>query len=92
MPEKIRTKENIPMISYKLRPTIRNKIVNYKQTIENIIIKNDNKVELPICKCNKSKYKDLNSGHIITGDLKIIKNNKLKNCSVRVLIIGNLIN
>ena len=74
MPVELRERENVPLISYKLGPTIRNKLFNYKETVENITLdKNDIN-----CNCHNSEYRDLSSGHIITGDLRIIKNNKLR--------------
>ena len=31
------------------------------------------------CSCSNSPYVDKNHGHIVTGDLELIKNNKLHN-------------
>ena len=35
VPLKLREKENVPLISYKLGPTITNKLFNYKETVKN---------------------------------------------------------
>ena len=78
LPEKLRTREHTPLISYKLGPTIRNKIFNYKETIENIEVDHNNQIQLERCDCKNSKFLDQNIGHIITGDLRIIENNKLR--------------
>ena len=77
MPIEIRTEDHIPMISFKLGPTIRSNIFNYKETIEGIEIKN-NMINIEECDCINSKFIDKNSGHIITGDLRIIENKKLR--------------
>ena len=70
-----------PSIVYSLGNTIRNKIFNYKQTVEGI---DQNDLEtygtgIHQCECENSKeFVDENHGHVLTGNLKIIKNNKLK--------------
>ena len=43
------------------------------------------------CNCNSSNYKYEACGHIITGDLNIIKDVKLRNLIKKVLLIGNKI-
>ena len=64
---------------YKLSNTIRSKIYNHKSFLQNLdtaeIIKKQN--DLP-CDCNDSPFKDPNHGHIVTGDLRIVQNNKLR--------------
>ena len=78
LPTKLQSREYNPMVTYKLGPTIRNKIFNYKNTVENIKIEENGTVKLPECECATSEFTDPNIGHIITGNLKIIKNPKLR--------------
>ena len=69
-----------PAIVYKLSPTIRNKIFNYKKTVESIDI-NDKityGTNIPYCDCADSPFVDSDHGHIITGDLRLIENNHLR--------------
>ena len=74
----LQTKENIPVVTYNLGNTIRNKIFNYKQTVESIFINDNNSVCTGACNCHSSNFVDKDHGHVITGDLKIIKNSKLR--------------
>ena len=80
LPDILQRKENIPVVTHKLTSTIRNKILNYKDTIDSIHI--DDEVYFTLntnnCECNKSKFCDPDHGHIITGDLRMIENNKLR--------------
>ena len=60
--------------------TIRNKVCNYKQTVESIELdkgqsRND---DLCLYNCENSELCDLDHGHTITGDKRIIKNQKLR--------------
>ena len=73
------SKDDIPMVTYKLQPPIRSKIFNHKKFVEsldiNSFIQDENIIP---CNCENSPYKDSEHGHIITGDLRIIRNNKLR--------------
>ena len=63
-------------VTYKLGNPIRNKIFNYKETVASISVNN-----LPVlksCSCNQSDFKDPNHGHIVTGDLRIVEDVKLR--------------
>ena len=51
MPWKVQDKDHFPLITYKLEQTIRSKIFNYKETIANVYIEENNQVILPDCKC-----------------------------------------
>jgi hypothetical protein len=63
-------------VVYKRSPTIARKIFNYKQTVLSIP---DNFTELKNeCKCHTSRFCDPVHGHVVTGDLRIISNNKLR--------------
>ena len=72
--------DDSPSIVYSLSSTIRNKILNYKDTVSNIDINN---VEtfgtgLHTCDCSSSEFVDHNHGHVLTGDLRIIENIHLR--------------
>ena len=62
-----------PCIIYKYKPPIRNTIFNYDETLNNI----DDYKNIK-CTCNDSKYCNDKIGHIVTGNLNIIHNEKLK--------------
>ena len=64
-----------PMIVYKYDKTIRNKIFNYKETVEEYVQDCELKME---CNCSNSQFSDKDHGHVVTGDLHIIKNQKLR--------------
>ena len=74
---------NIPIATFKLDNPIRNKILNYKETINSLSFKqvSNNKVvleNLPECNCSKSSFCDPAHEHVVTGNLNIINNNKLR--------------
>ena len=72
--------EGVPTVIYKLNAPIRSKIFNYIDTVNNID-KNDNNTygtHINSCECSASTFCDPNHGHIITGNLAIIKDNKLR--------------
>ena len=73
------SKDDIPMVTYKLQPPIRSKIFNHKQFVESLDINAfiQNEAIMP-CNCEDSPYKDSEHGHIVTGDLRIVRNNKLR--------------
>ena len=63
-----------PTLSYSLVNSVRSKLVNYKQTINEFA----NNPILPTCNChNNSNYIYQPSGHVITGDLNFINNKNL---------------
>ena len=76
----LRTRDNLPVVTYSLGNTIRNKVLNYKDTVNSIFI--DDEVsfstETDTCQCDISPFKDKDHGHILTGDLRIIENAKLR--------------
>ena len=70
----------IPSVIFKLLPPIRSKILNYTETVNSIDV-NDNDTYgtgIHSCTCTDSPYCDPQHGHIITGNLQIIQNNKLR--------------
>ena len=72
--------DETPSIVYSLGNTIRNKILNYKDTVQNIDT-NDSETfgtGLRTCNCLSSEFVDQNHGHVVTGDLRIIQNKHLR--------------
>ena len=75
----MRSKDEIAVVTYSLNSTIRNKILNYKETVNSIIVDEDVSFTLNSepCDCENSSFCDPNHKHIITGDLRIVENTKL---------------
>ena len=79
-PDKLNIDEP-PSDVYNLGKTIRNKILNYKETISSIDANDDltyrtNMVE---CDCKHCKdFVDKSQNHVLTGDLRIITASKLR--------------
>ena len=65
-----------PIVSYSYTKTIASKIFNFKQTIEELDFEVGTK-NLS-CSCNRSTFACQPSGHVITGNLGIIENRKLR--------------
>ena len=80
LPNELQIEENRPVVTHSLSKTIRNTILNYKETINDIVIDDD--VSFTInsepCDCSSSVYCDPDHKHILTGDLRIVKNSKLR--------------
>ena len=78
LPTQFNKTEQISTV-YTLTKTIRSKIFNHKEFIKTLdtkdILKNMNK--LP-CNCTTSPFTDANHGHIVSGDIRIVQNNKLR--------------
>ena len=72
--------DKIPAVIYRLYPSIRSKIFNYKETVASINTTDNETFGTGIqqCHCANSIHCDQNHGHIITGNLQIIKNAKLR--------------
>ena len=80
LPEILQQPEKIPVVTYKLGPTIRNKILNYKDTVSSVLFQEDsvNELQNMECDCRNSEFCDADHGHVITGNLGIVKNVKLR--------------
>ena len=69
LPGKIQLQENISVAIYRLTPTIKNKILNYKGVIQPIIV--DNKISFSstagTCCFERSAFRNKHHSHIITG-------------------------
>ena len=80
LPNKIQDEENRPVVTFTLGKTIRNKILNYKETVDSIFI--DDEVSFSLdsdpCDCSSSQFSDAFHKHVVTGDLRIVENQKLR--------------
>ena len=60
--------------------TIRNKILNYKDAVDSILV--DDEVSFALnsepCNCENSSFCDPYHKHVITGDLRVVQNAKLR--------------
>ena len=76
IPVRMMKKEEYPTIVYRYENTIRNSIFNYKSTAEEYKAGDE---ETMSCDCENSTFKDTHHGHVVTGDLNILDNTKLRN-------------
>ena len=66
-----------PIISYQYTNTVANKLFNLSSTLSNLDL--TNYISNPQhCQCNTSKFCYEPHCHVITGDLKVIENVKLR--------------
>ena len=70
-------RKETPCISYSYTPTVASKIYNYKRFLQCIDLSNPSLHPLP-CECSSSDFNYSPCGHVITGDLSIVKNDKLR--------------
>ena len=73
--------EDMPMVIYSLCEPIRSSILNYKQFVKQLdldLFCRDSKSVLCQCKNYSNQFIDPSCNHVLTGDLGIIKNNKLR--------------
>ena len=70
-------RKETPCISYSYTPTVASKIFNYKRFLQCIDLSNPSLHPLP-CECSSSDFNYSPCGHVITGDLSIVKNDKLR--------------
>ena len=82
LPEELQGDDDIPACTMKLDPPIRSKILNYRETVSSLIVHVDEDVSfvenLPPCSCVDSEFCDPHHKHIVSGDLRIITNTKLR--------------
>ena len=87
LPETLQDEEKLPKVVMKLDSPIRSQIMNYEQTVRSIHHMNDDEVSFTInsetnspfpCSCSESPYCDPHHKHIVTGDLRIVENQKLR--------------
>ena len=81
----------MPLLTYKLSPPISTKFFNFNKFVNNLDLDLflTNPDSLP-CKCNNSPFVDRYHKHIVTGDLRIIKNNALRKPFIKGPNIGRL--
>ena len=81
LPDKLKNNEINPVVTYQLGKMIKNKILNYKEAVNFIYVYEDVSFCLNTdqCHCAISSFWDPHHHkHTITGDLRILKNNKLR--------------
>ena len=66
-----------PMIVLNYTKPVRSKILNYRQTVQESNFDSWRSDE-GVCNCHRSIFKDPNHNHVITGNLNIISNFKLR--------------
>ena len=78
LPTQFNKTEQISTV-YALTKAMRSKIFNHKEFIKTLDTKDilDNINNLP-CSCTTSPFTNPNYGHIVTGDIRIVQNNKLR--------------
>ena len=65
-----------PVVGYKYTRTISSKIFNKKSIVKQLDLDNGTKdIE---CSCSSSEFCSGSAGHVVTGDLRIIKDAKLR--------------
>ena len=64
-------------MSYTYTNSVATKVFNYKQSIRDFKL-NEHGNQLPPCSCSSSAYLYSSAGHIVTGDLSIVENLKLR--------------
>ena len=62
-----------PTVSFKYPAPIRSKIVNYRQTQEDILDHHQ-----LVCDCANNQFKDSHHHHVVTGNLDIVENSDLR--------------
>ena len=80
LPDVLQKQENIPVVTYRLGKTIRNKIVNYKNVVTSLFFQEGSVDDIlnMDCECSSSEFCDSNHKHVITGKLGIVNNVKLR--------------
>ena len=66
-----------PLVSYKYTNNISRSVFNYNQTLRNIHL-DDYHNASSSCDCESSTFRYEPHGHVITGDLRIVRNRKLR--------------
>ena len=76
------------MVTYKLTSPLSIKFFNFNEFVNNLDLGLflTNPDSLP-CKCNNSPFADRHYKHIVTGDLRIIRNNVLRKLFIKELFI-----
>ena len=78
IPNSIQSRKTPPTLIYERSRKIGCTIFNYKNTVSKVIAKDWDEKTSFTCDCLDSTFCDSNHGHVVTGDLRIIKNRKLR--------------
>ena len=87
LPDSLQNEEVNPKVVMKLDSPIRNKIMNYEETVRSIQHMTEGEISMTLssdsnslfpCTCKESSHSDPHHGHVVTGDLRIIENSKLR--------------
>ena len=76
VPPYFQNKES-PCISYSYTRSVASKIFNYKRSLQQIDFNSLSQNPLP-CTCSGSQFLYAPCGHVVTGDLNIVRNEKLR--------------
>ena len=76
IPPYFQNKES-PCISYSYTRSVASKIFNYKRSLQQIDFNSLSQNPLP-CTCSGSQFLYAPCGHVVTGDLNIVRNDKLR--------------
>ena len=83
LPDCLQSEEDMPTCTFRLDPPIRSKILNYRDTVSSLKIEIDDDVsfvrDLPNCDCENSPFCNPFHKHVVTGDLRFVENDKLRN-------------
>ena len=66
-----------PLVSYKYTNNISSSVFNYNQTLRNVNL-DDYRNASSSCDCESSTFRYEPHGHVITGDLRIVRKRKLR--------------
>ena len=87
LPLPLQDDQKIPKVVMKLSSPIRSSIMNYEQTVRSIHFDTDEEISFFTnsetgsifpCSCAESNFCDPHHKHVVTGDLRIIENPKLR--------------
>ena len=75
---------NPPTVVYSLKPPISSIVLNFNKFVSQPDVDQflENDSTLP-CNCAESPFRDKHHGHIISGDLRLVENNKLRKLLVK---------
>ena len=77
LPAEVRRKDSLRIV-YKYGKSIGSKILNYNQVLKDMQNMNYDEIEALECGCAESDLVNVHHGHIMTGDLQIIKDRDLR--------------
>ena len=73
-------RDDTPVVVYELTDTIHSKLFNYKKFVQSMDVDSflTDDTTLP-CECHASPFRNQDHNHVITGDLEIVTDTKLRN-------------